>query len=337
MRALNFGIALAKTKLGLLDMPYKLKLYMTDKCNCRCKTCRIWKKKPSAELDAHELQRFFKKNNDFNWIDITGGEIFLREDINEIMDIILSECKNLYLLHFPTNGILTTKIVDTVRQIKKSFKGRLIVSISIDGPRQLHDSLRGVNGCWDSAIESFKKISEINKGNVFFGYTLSSYNTGMLDKTFNELKKHIPSLTFDALHINLAQHSSHYYANEDEQFIKHKQNIIRDLEFFARNKNLKTNLFSLLESRFTKLLKQYALTNRYPLKKCRALKATVTVNPIGDVYPCIHFNQKVGSLRDSDFDLKQILSNKKAAELKKEILQKCPHCWTACEAYPSLL
>ena len=83
-----------------LRFPYKLTFTLTYKCNLECKTCFIWKKKHQEELTLNEIDRFFKKSNSFSWIDLTGGEIFLREDLLDILEIIFKHCRNLCILHF---------------------------------------------------------------------------------------------------------------------------------------------------------------------------------------------------------------------------------------------
>ncbi|MBI3814304.1 MAG: radical SAM protein, partial [Nitrospinae bacterium] len=85
-----------------LNFPMKLNFLLTFKCNARCIMCNIWKKRDTPELTISEIERFFSKSNKFSWLDLSGGEIFLRKDIVEVVEIILRNCKDLYLLHFAT-------------------------------------------------------------------------------------------------------------------------------------------------------------------------------------------------------------------------------------------
>lgn len=337
MKSLKFTMTLLRANIGLLKRPYKLNLYLTDRCNARCKTCNIWQKKPGAELDTKELARFFKINNYFYWIDITGGEIFLRNDIDDIFRIIINECKNLYLLHFPTNGFLTERIYNSVKSIKKSFKGRLVVTVSMDGNEVLHNNIRGIPNGWRRAVETFKRIESINNGDTFFGYTISKHNIGRFNSTFNELKKELPSLVYHSIHINLAQESEIYYSNRKEELCNGKEGTLNELDQILSLRNTKNSPFELLDTYFFKKLRNFISDGVYPFINCSALNSTVTITPQGFVYPCLFFNHKLGSLRESDFDLRRILSNDTALKLKKDILRYCPNCWTACEAYPSIL
>lgn len=336
-RTASLASSVLKSNLGLLKRPYKLNLYLTDKCNCKCKTCLIWKKRRTNELSLKELRTFFGMNNYFNWIDITGGEIFLRKDVDKIFDTIIHKCENLLFLHFPTNGVLTEKIRESVEKIKNEFGGKVVVTVSVDGPEELHDLLRGVKGCWQRAVQTFQQLEEINKGNVFLGFTSSRYNAGKLSDTFTALEMEIPGLSLDRMHLNLAQTSALYYSNSGEYTIGKAKESIGDIDFVLANRGFRLTPFHLLESRYLRMLRAYASSGSYPMRKCTALYCTVSINPQGDVYPCLFFDRKLGSLRKVDFELDRILSNEVSEQLRKDVLKHCPRCWSACEAYPSIM
>ena len=97
--------------------PLKLNFCLTYWCQYRCKTCNIWQRKPTDELTTDEVIAFIRENPDITWADLTGGEIFLRPDIDEILDAVVTGWRRLALLHFPTNGFLTDRIVASVERI----------------------------------------------------------------------------------------------------------------------------------------------------------------------------------------------------------------------------
>ena len=220
-----------------LKLPYKLNFYLTDRCNFRCKICNIWDKKVGNELDTHEISVFFRKNSHFSWIDITGGEIFLRKDIDEIFGIIISECKNLHLLHFPTHGFFTEKVCSSVKDIIGKFKGRLVVTVSLDGPREVHNAVRGIDS-WERAVATFRKLDALIGDDVFFGFTLSRHNVGKLDGLFSELKDEIPGFSMNRIHLNLAQASGHYYSNSGTSLQGDKDEIVKEIDFLLSRRKL---------------------------------------------------------------------------------------------------
>src|SRR5262245_58292926 len=106
-RSIVLAGRLARANVMRLDRPVKLNVALTYWCQYRCKTCNIWQRRPVDELTTDELLTFVARNRGVSWFDLTGGEIFLREDIDEVFDAIVGEWRDLHLLHFPTNGFLT--------------------------------------------------------------------------------------------------------------------------------------------------------------------------------------------------------------------------------------
>ena len=101
MKHLTLAKNIIASKFKRVEFPYKLKIAETYRCQSRCIHCNIWKKKPINELTLDEIQTFFKKSNKFSWIDLTGGEVTLRDDFVDIADAIITNCRNLYHLHTP--------------------------------------------------------------------------------------------------------------------------------------------------------------------------------------------------------------------------------------------
>jgi len=321
---------------GKLKHPYKLTFAITNKCNLRCKTCHIWKKKPVGELSFEEIDRFFNVNNFFNWIDITGGEIFLRKDLLEITKSIKRNIKNLVILHYPTNGFLTDRIVEVTEEITSLDFNNLVITVSVDGKKDIHNEIRGNEKSFDRCIETYKELKKNKDLKVYLGCTLSPFNINHFGNFFTELKDYIPNLKYSDIHLNIYHYSENLYSNEPMYFDKKK--VIGLIDAFIKKKGFKFfNPISLLEYTYMKNIKNYLLGNRTPFN-CKSGKISCFVDPIGNVYPCTGYNVILGNLRDNDYDLLKILTNKDAVLLNKKIRNgKCPHCWTPCEAYQNIL
>lgn len=328
------------SRTNKLEKPYKLILNLTNRCNSKCNTCNIWQKANiedfNQELTTEEIKKFFKQNNFFSWIDLVGGEIFLRNDIDQIFDIIIKYSKELVFLHFPTNGSLDKKTYESVKKIKTQFKGRLVITVSIDGYQELHDQIRGINGSWKKAVTTYKLIKSINK-ETYIGYTISKYNLNQIEKTYISLKKEIPDLKFKDIHFNIAALSDSYYFNSNKEILPEKDQILSEIDYIINKKKKEINPFSLLEKKFFILNKKYIETGKHPLNECSALKTTITIGPKGQVLPCLFFDLNLGNIRTEDYQLTKILSNEKIQKYKENILKYCPHCWSACQALPSII
>lgn len=324
----------ALSNFNRLNTPYKLNFAVTYRCNSKCLTCNIWKKKPGKELELEEIEAFFKENNQFLWTDLTGGEIFLRKDIVEICETILKSCNNLYLLHFPTNGLMPSIIKKSSQEIADLKPKKLIISVSLDGPKELYKKIRGVDG-WDKAIETFKLLREIPGVEVYFGVTLSKYNFDKLGEIVHSVKEKIPEITYRDFHVNIAHTSSHFYGNLDNSVCASREDIINELFKFIRIRGVTKGPVDYLEKKYQRLIKEYLWIGKTPVP-CQAARASCFLNPYGQVYACTTDNLILGSIRDNKFD--EIWNSKKAKLIRKQIKNgSCAQCWTPCEAYQSIM
>lgn len=320
-----------------MPLPYKLTFAATYKCNSRCTYCGIWKKKPEGELNLDEIREFFQKPNRFNWIDITGGEIFLRDDILEILDTIVASCTRLYNLHFPTNWLLTDKIVGCVERLVQNKPPKLIVTVSLDGPSNLHDKLRGVPGGWEKAVTTFRELKAIAGCEVYFGMTVSNENIGTFSQTLDDVKESISDISAQDFHLNIAHTSEHYYSNSDFKTTLPVEKTVEEIDTFKRLKGFSVNHVFFLEHKYLKNIRNYLTDGKTPLP-CKAASVSCFIDPQGIVYPCSTRDKPLGSLRDVDYDLKKIWDSFEFKETAVKARNKeYSNCWTPSEAYQTML
>ena len=75
--------------------------------------CNIWQKKSVDEMTPDEVALFFEQWPQFRWVHLTGGELFMRRDLDELVAAIQKSCRSLYLLNFPTTGWFGDKTVSS--------------------------------------------------------------------------------------------------------------------------------------------------------------------------------------------------------------------------------
>jgi radical SAM protein with 4Fe4S-binding SPASM domain len=334
---LNLAKNILTSNYKRLEFPYKLTYCVTYWCNYKCKTCNIWQRKPKDELTLEEIEKFFKRSNKFNWIDFTGGEVWLRRDFVDIVKIALRECKNLVMLHFPTNGYLTDRIVSGVEEILKEGPPKFIVTISTDGDEAVNDYVRGKKGGWRKQIETYKQLHKMRGVEVVLGMTLSALNANEYEKAFAAAKEECPWLKPTDFHLNIAHESAHYYGNDDTDIlIKDKEKVIEEVRRYKQSRGFPFNPVHLIERRYLNKAESYLQTGITPVR-CHALHSSCFVDSWGHVYPCGMYDAKIASLREHDFDLEKIWNLPQTKQYQKEIWNyDCPQCWTPCEANQSL-
>jgi MoaA/NifB/PqqE/SkfB family radical SAM enzyme len=328
-----------KANVGRPAFPFKLTFCLTFWCNYRCETCNIWKMKPRDELTLDEIRTFFQRSNRFSWIDVTGGEVSLRKDFGDICEAILTNCQDLLMLHFPTNGYLSDKIVEHTREIARMAPVKLIVTVSTDGDEAMNDKIRGIEGGYRRQMETFRRLREIDGVEVVLGMTLSARNVDHFPDAFAAAKREVPGLEYRDFHVNIVHESEHYLHNPDlklRQAVK-PEDLAAATESYARLRGFGLSPVNYLERAYLGRVRRYLETGRTPMR-CHALNASCYIDSWGNVFPCTIYDKKVGSLRDADYDLGRIWRSAETGALQQEIWDyKCPQCWTPCEAYQSIM
>ncbi len=337
LRLLSGAAALARANVAPLQHPLKVNFCVTYWCQYRCKTCNVWQRKPVDELTTDELMRFIEKNRNVGWLDLTGGEIFLRPDIQEIFDAVLRSWPHLAILHFPTNGFLTDTIVKSAERLARATEVRTIVTVSLDGDEGMNDEIRGIRGGYRRQLETFRALRRMPRIQAALGVTLSRHNAGHLAEILEACRRDIPGLRPEEVHINVAQISAHYYGNAGEDVRAPEALLEADIATFEAAAPIRFSLQSWVERRYVKHLRTYLRGGTTPMP-CHALRSSCFIDPWGTVYPCITYTRPIGRLRDTDMDLAPIWQADATRAIQSEIWDgQCPQCWTACEAYQSIL
>ena len=319
--------------------PYKLTFCVTFWCNYKCETCNIWKMQPRDELRLDEIQTFFKKSSRFLWVDLTGGEVWLRKDFVDVAEVVITNCKNLLLLHFPTNGYLTDKIVAGTREIRKMGGEKIILTVSTDGDEAMNDDIRGIAGGWQRQIETFRRLREIPGVQAVLGMTLSAKNVDHFPQAFAAAKRMVPDLSYEDFHVNIVTESEHYLGNTDLALRKNvsPQALADAAEAYGKLRGHALHPVAFLERAYLRRVRRYLETGTTPVR-CHALRSSCFVDSWGNVFPCTVWDRKLGSLRNVDYDLKRLWNTPEAEALQADAWESnCPNCWTPCEAYQSIL
>ncbi len=325
-----------RSNLAAPAAPYKLTYAVTYRCNSRCTTCNIWQRPPGEELDLEEIESLFRRSPELTWIDMTGGEPFLRPDFVQLCAAALKHCP-LYLLHFPTNGLLPARVEDGVKEILALKPHRLIVSVSIDGPREIHDKLRGGEGFFASAVETLRRLWPLQERRfrVYPGMTISRENAGRLRATVAALAAEVPGFRPEHLHVNIAQVAPNFYGNADMD-TSFQADALTEIRDFVREKGRRFDGVHALERAYLKLAGRFVATGRTPLP-CMAMSASGFLAPDGTLYPCTADEEPVGHVRDFGFSLREAWKSEAARRIRARLRAgRCRHCWTPCEAYQTL-
>ena len=143
-------------------LPAGLVYEATMRCNLHCEFCYVgdllniegeWRQ----ELTLDTLQRAFPDQDGLQ-VSFTGGEIFMRKDILDVMGVFRD--KGYVCGYLTTNGtIISDERADALAEL--SAAGFLKhISVSIDGPGELHDRARGVKGTFERTAAGLRRLQE---------------------------------------------------------------------------------------------------------------------------------------------------------------------------------
>ncbi len=134
MKALKtLGGVLRNRYLGH-SVPVAITMALTYRCNLRCRYCQIWKA-AREEMTTRQVKAAIDELTAAGMcrLGFTGGEPLLREDIGELARH--ARDRGLFTTIF-TNGALVDDHIDTLRLFDT-------VLMSLDGPVEFHDKMRG--------------------------------------------------------------------------------------------------------------------------------------------------------------------------------------------------
>jgi len=160
--------------------------HLTERCNLRCRHCYQKRKKPEemsadelkCEIDgAMEMLKAWEEDYDIAFspsIHFTGGEPFVYRGL---WDVIAHARRCGFNVAILTNGSLVT----AEDAVKASHLGIVDVQVSLEGPPEIHDGIRGP-GSFAAAVKGARLL--IEAGNkVSANMTFSGLNVGSIGET----------------------------------------------------------------------------------------------------------------------------------------------------------
>ncbi len=324
-KARGFILDLLKGNAGIRKKPYKVNVALTDRCNAQCLTCNIWKKE-NKDISMEDISRFFEENSFIRWVSLTGGEPFLRDDIADIVRVI-NEKASPYIINIPTNGINTKDTVDKVKDILKEEIPNIIITVSLNGPKEIHESINNVEGSWKKALSTFEKLREIENATdnlkIFLEFTLSDKNRGCFEQMLDSVSDR--DINKDDFVVTFFHTSKHYYGNQGTD------REVGDIDgVVEKMSKVPTSSMELVNNIFLKLSSEELLENSL---RCEALTSSIFVGSRGGIYPCTINSRKIGDLKNDGYSLKKIVDRTD----KQEVLETCQGCWLPCEANQKIM
>jgi len=284
---------------------------MTYKCNLRCTTCGVWVRGETdteVELTTEEILDTCRQLRamDVPQAVLVGSEPLLRRDSMEIIEGMRSLGLEVDVI---TNGTLFTSSLSE-RLVKAGVR---MVTVSIDGVGELHNTIRGQEKAWERAMAGMKRLDEVKTRlgsdlpRLAVHATISAMNTHALE----EISGLADTLGLD-VSFQLASETSVEEVRAStldgevvagEEFVSRDGTYLPDMEGVKRIRAFlekpgiirKHPTLAILAS----MSDDEILEGRFPVRRCSVVEGEIFIDPYGAVRPCSHLEgYSYGNVKD---------------------------------------
>jgi len=290
-------------------------------CNCRCVMCDIWKRETKEQIDVENLERhrLSLQRLGVRQVVLTGGEPLLHNDLATLCTFFRDQRIRITLL---TTGLLLLKRASDVATLFDD------IIISLDGPREIHDGIRRVNGAFDLIHEGVTAVRRWNPSiPITCRTTIQKANHCHLRETvdaakswgLNSISFLAADLTSEAFNRPLIwptgkQNQIGLTLKETIDLEVEIEQMIHDFEMDINRRFIAESPAKLrrISRRFREHLGQ--LTPQAPL--CNAPWVSAVVEIDGEVRPCF-FHDSVGNMTHST--LEDVINGDRATKFRASL------------------
>ncbi len=332
----------------LVGTPPYLILFVSDKCWMRCSHCwyhDAWKSahhhgEPLTKTEFGKIARSMPR---VSFLSLTGGEAFMRDDIVEIAGMF-GKLTRLERYDIPTSGYEPGLIREKVGEMLRVNRGiPFRVGISLDGTREVHDSIRGVAGAFDRTMKTIELLREVKR-------ECRTFDMGIITTVSRQNQEHVRSIGALVEEIYPEGEWQVNFIRGDPRDPGAADISIGNFELAHRmiEDRIARGCFGGHDFGFLGpwLSAKNSLRRKVILEHVRKRRAGVrcaagmlggVVFLDGGTYPCELMEESMGNLRDYDCDLSRLWNSKRASEVRKLIRKKRCFCTQECFLTVSIL
>jgi radical SAM protein with 4Fe4S-binding SPASM domain len=291
----------------------------TYRCNAHCHMCNVWQHptKPAEEIKPDVLEKLPQ----LAFCNITGGEPFIRQDIEEVVSVLKRKAKRIVI---STNGYLTQRILEVASRHRD-----IGIRISIEGLPAANDELRGLKDGFDHGLRTLLELQRLGLRDIGFGITVSDRNARDMIELYQLAKA--MGLEF----ATAAVHNSYYFHKHDNRIEKTAE-VVACFEELIGELLASPRVKDWFRAYFNHGLTQY-VQGRRRLLPCQAGTENFFVDPFGEVRPCNGMEEGIwlasmGNLNEEGFE--RIWAGERAEAIRRQV-KECPkNCWMIGTAAP---
>jgi len=318
-----------------IPKPVIFTLGITRRCNSKCIMCSIWKGEPKGELSLGEIQEIFTNPllNRLETVILSGGEPTLREDMAQIVQVILDSNPRIRQMWFITNGLEPSLVGQRVKDILHlpaySQLEKFAIEVSLDGYGDTHERIRRVPQAFDRVNETLKILKGLQLNSPFgiqLNCVVQKLNVGNLLRLSQFAQEMELPITFGPVVKilgNVKDFKEHLMPSEDQ--LKELKN------FFSHQieNNIKLPTVVFWQDYFRIIRGEKRRT------PCALLYHSLIMDAEGNLFVCGNESLVYGNVHNSAID--KIWYSQEVKRLRKKAKKYiCPRCATSCNTTFSL-
>ena len=321
-------------------LPFSVVISISFRCNSKCRTCDVWRK-PNDDMTVEEWDKVFAGlGRSVEYLTYTGGEPFLRKDLDDMVLAGYRHCRPSYIT-IPTNGILTDRILAMTDRMCGEAKGTDIgINLSLDGVGEEHDDIRGVPGNWDKAMATWQGLKALKAKHPNLLVTVHTVISRFNAHRFRDIYEGLQFLAPDSYITEVAE--------ERVELDTVGWGITPDPEDYApiadflsqQARKAPAQGFARFTQGFRAQYYQLAkrtLFERTQVIDCYAGWASAHIAPNGDIWSCCIRAEPVGNLRQTGYDIRPIWFSPEMQAMRRSIYEKECACPMANATYTNML
>lgn len=306
--------------MNKVPMPTDASIITTYRCCMKCKMCNIWKY--PTDIDRELKPEDLEKLPQLKFINITGGEPFVRRDLADLIEVAFRKAPRVVI---STAGYQVNEILTLAERFPK-----IGIRVSIEGLSTINDYLRGRDSGFDRGLRTLTGLRRMGIKDIGFGITVSNNNSSDMLELY-ELSKNL------GMEFATASYHNSYYFHKENNHITNQDEVTENF-YELIDRLLKENKpKSWFRAFFNHGLINYIKGNRRFLP-CEAGTVNFFIEPYGDVFPCNgledkYWKESMGNIRDVD-TFEEIWYSQQANRVRS-LVKTCPkNCWMVGTAAP---
>lgn len=260
-------------KLNYVSRYRRIDIGLSEVCNLTCNMCR--RPQEREFMSAQRVQRLLSEARmiGVRTISFSGGEPFVHPEFRSFLESALDHGFDVELV---TNGtLLRPSDIPNIERMK-------CITVSVDGPREIHDFIRGKEGAWDRTMETLRLLAA-SSAKWGTNTVIQAHNAGAIFETWRAISAVGRPSYLGFTHVEVVPETAHLQPSPAQAAEAKRQVGIVRTECIASQVHFND------EEILTRMYDVFSDKNqRYrPIGGCRIPTKFLGVSQYG-VFPCWH-------------------------------------------------